>query len=432
MAPRLPLQRTGMIHNSQSMDRPVTAQRNPRIIAAAVAGVVVVAILAIAFPAMRRWFRADKSVDARNLRFATVTRGDLLRDLSVQGSVVASLSPTLFSPGQGIVSLRTRAGAPVKQGDVLAVIDSKELHAALDQAHSQLLTSRAELERQKIVARQNQLRAQQQVELLTLRVAAAKRQLERVETTFREGLSNKADYETAQDNVRIAQMELEQARSELGLSRETLGFEVATREQQVLRQQSVAGELEKRVSDLTIRAPFDGMVATVAVQDRDAVAPNQPVLTVVNLTTLELEIGLPEEYANETAIGTPAEIEFLGRDYPGQVTAISPEVVNGQIVATVAFAGEKPQGLKQNQRLNTRLTFESKRNVLKVTRGAFLDTDGSRAAYVVDGKEATRREIQTGATSVSEIEIVSGLREGETIVISDTSSFADAKTVMLR
>ena len=421
-----------MIHNSSSMDRPVAVQRNPRVIAAVVAGIVLLGILIFAFPTMRRWIRADRSVDAATMRFATVTRGDLLRDLSVQARVVASLSPTLFSPGQGIVALRTRAGSQVKQGEVLAVIDSKELHAALDQARSQLLTSRAELDRQKIVARQSQLRASQQVELLTLRVAATKRQLERVERLFNEGLSNKADYETAKDNVRIAQMELEQAHSELGLSRETLGFEVATREQQVRRQESVAGELQKRVDDLTIRAPFDGMVASVAVQDRDAVAPNQPVVQVVNLSSLELEIGLPEEYANETAIGTEAEIQFLGRNYPGRVTAVSPEVVNNQVVATVAFAGEQPQGLKQNQRLTTRLTFESKRNVTKVSRGAFLEAEAGRAAYVVDGKMAVRREIETGATSAGEVEIVRGLKEGETIVVSDTSAFQDAKTVMFR
>lgn len=113
---------------------------------------------------------------------------------------------------------------------------------------------------------------------------------------FREGLSNKADYESAQDNLRIASMELEQAKKERELARETLGFEVQTREQQVVRQQSVAEELEKRVGELTVRAPFDGMVASVAVQDRDAVAANQPVLTVVNLSSLEVEIGLPEEY----------------------------------------------------------------------------------------------------------------------------------------
>ena len=245
-------------------------------------------------------------------------------------------------------------------------------------------------------------------------------------------MSNKADYETAQDNVRIAALELEQAKSELGLSRETLGFEVATLEQQVLRQQSVAGELQKRVDDLTIRAPFDGMVATVVVQDRDAVAPNQPIVTVVNLDSLELEIGLPEEYTNETSIGTAASIQFLGREYPGKVTAISPEVINNQVVATVAFDGEKPQGLKQNQRLTTRLTFESKRNVVKVARGPFLEAESNRAAYVVDGKLATRREIEVGATSVGEVEIVRGLKAGESIVLSDTSSFNDAKTVMLR
>lgn len=421
-----------MIQDTSSMDHPVVAQRNPKVIAAVVAAVVLLLVLAFSFPALRRWVQADRSIESKTLRFATVTRGDLLRDLSVQGRVVASLSPTLFSPGQGIVTLRTKAGSQVKQGDVLAVIDSKELHAALDQAKSQLLTSRAELDRQKIVTRQSQLRSQQQIELLTLRVAAAKRQLERVQRTFNEGLSNKADFETAQDNVRIAEMELEQAKSELGLTRETLGFEVATREQQRLRMESVTGELQKRVDDLTIRAPFDGMVASVAVQDRDAVAPNQPILQVVNLSSLEIEISLPEEYANETSIGTPAEITFLGRDYPGRVTAVSPEVVNNTVVATIAFEGEQPQGLKQNQRLTTRLTFESKRNVLKVARGAFLESGGNRVAYVVDGTMATRREIETGATSVGEVEVIKGLKEGETIVVSDTGSFQDAKTVMFR
>jgi HlyD family secretion protein len=421
-----------MIENSSSMDRPAAAQRNPRVIAAVIGGVVLLVAIAFAFPAIRRWSRADKAVDASMLRYATVTRGDLLRDLSLQGRVVASLSPTLFSSGQGIVALRTHAGAQVAHGDVLAVIESKELRAALDQSQSQLLTTRSELERQKLLSRQAALRAQQQVELLTLRLAATKRQLERVETTFREGLSNKADYETAQDNVRIAAMELEQAKGELTLSRENAGFEVATREQQVRQQQSITSELQKRVDDLTIRAPFDGMVATVAVRDSDAVAPNQAVLTVVNLSSLQLEVGLPEEYANETAIGTPAVIQFGEREYAGRVTAVSPEVVNSQVTARIVFDGAQPAGLKQNQRLTTRLTFESKRDVLKVARGAFLETGGGRSAYVVDGKLATKRAISTGVSSIGEVEVMSGLNEGETIVVSDTTPFGDVKNVMLR
>jgi HlyD family secretion protein len=421
-----------MIPNTHSMDRPAVAQRSPRLLFAGIGALALVAIVIAAFPLVRRWVRADRAVDASSLRFATVTRGDLLRDISVQGRVVAALSPTLFSPGQGIVSLRARAGAQVHRGDILATIESKELHASLDQAHAALLTSRAELERQKIVARQAQLRAQQQVDLHTLRLAAAKRLLERTQRTFDEGLSNKTEYETAQDNVRIAAMELEQSQNELKLSHESSGFEIATREQQVLRDASVAGELQKRVDDLTIRAPFDGLVAAVNVQDRDAVAPNQAILTVVNLSSLELQIGLPEEYANETKAGTPAVISFLGREYPGHVTRVAPEVKDSEVEATVAFDGPLPEGLKQNQRLTTRLTFESKHNVLKVTRGAFLEAGGGRIAYVVDGKTATRRPIVTGATSVNEVEIVSGLKEGETIVVSDLSAFQNARNAMLR
>jgi HlyD family secretion protein len=423
-----------MIQDTSSMDRALVAERNPKkiaIVAVAVLAVIVAAVLL--FPAVRRWTRADVAVDSSTIRVARVERGDLLRDVTVQGRVVASLHPTLFSPGQGIVALRTRAGAVVKQGDVLAQIDSKELQSALEQARAQLLSGRAELERQKIVSRQNALRADQQVQVVSLRVEAAKRALDRNERMFREGLSNKAEYETAQDNVRIATMELEQARKERELARETLGFDLQTREQQVVRQQSVTDDLAKRVSELTIRAPFDGMVATVSVQDSDAVAANAPVVTVVNLSSLEMEIALPEEYAGETEIGTPATIHFNGRDYEGRVTAISPEVVGSQVAATVAFAGSTPPpGLKQSQRLTTRLVFEAKKNVLKVARGGFLEAGGGRTAFVVDDGMATRRDIAIGSTSVGEVEIVSGLEQGETIIVSDTTAFRTAKTVLLR
>src|SRR4029078_1329074 len=103
-----------------------------------------------------------------------------------------------------------------------------------------------------------------------------------------------------------------------------------------------------------------------------------------------------------------------------------------EVIATVTFDGDVPQGLKQNQRLTTKLTFESKQNGLKGTRGAWADASAGRSAYVVDGKTATRREIVTGASSVNEIEIVKGLKEGEVIVVSDTTPFQNAKNVMLR
>jgi HlyD family secretion protein len=421
-----------MIDDASSMDRAAVPRRQPRLVALAAAGAVLLFTLLILAPSISRWIRAERSIDAKVLRYATVTRGDLLREISVQGRVVASRSPTMFTPGPGIVTIRSRAGASVKQGDVLATVESPELQSALDQARTELLSMRAEADRQTILARQAKLRAEQQVELLILREAAARRQLERMTLLFGEGLSNRSDLEAAQDNLRITEMELEQAKTELALSVETQGFERATLDQQLRRQESIVSELRNRVGELTVRAPFDGMVAAYSVADSDAVASNQPIVQVVNLSSLEVEIALPEAYGSETAIGTPALITFEGRDYPGAVTAVAPEVVNSQVLATVAFDGERPADLRQNQRLSTRLRFESKENVLKTSRGAFLEAGGGRVAYVVDGKMAMRRQIRTGVSSVAEVEIVEGLNEGEKIVLSDITPFGDAGTVMLR
>jgi HlyD family secretion protein len=107
-------------------------------------------------------------------------------------------------------------------------------------------------------------------------------------------------------------------------------------------------------------------------------------------------------------------------------------VVSNQVAATVAFVGGQPPGLKQSQRLTTRLVFESKKDVLKVARGSFVDATGGRTAWVVDGEIATRRDITLGATSASEVEVLRGLEAGDRIIVSDTTAFGDAKTVLLR
>ena len=289
----------------------------------------------------------------------------------------------------------------------------------------------SDVERQKIVSRQADARLRQQAELARTRLEAARRALKRAETLHREGLLNGGDYEKTQDDVHIAEGELAQATREITLSHESGDFDVRARVLQAGRQQSATAELQKRSESLTIRAPFDGMIASLAVNDRDSVTTNQPILNIVNLSSLELELTIPEEYANDTTIGTPVTISYGADEQPGHITAISPEVVGNQVTARAVPDNGWPAGMKQNQRLTTRLVFESKHNVLKVPRGAWLESGGGRSAYAVDGKTAERRDVVVGAASVSEVEIVSGLREGERIVVSDTSSFGNARSVIL-
>lgn len=416
------------------MDRPVTQRWawRPRRLAAVGAVLLLLAGVAAAWPAYRRWTSVDRAVDASRLQFAVARRGELVRDAAADGRIVAANAPTLFSASSGIVQLQVRAGDPVRPGQVLATIESPELLSALAQERATLQSLEAALGRARIGARQTDVRNQRAIELAEVRLLAAERNLERARQTFEQGLLNKVDYESAADSVAIATLELGQARETLTLERETTEFEIQTQEAAVARQQSVTDEVIRQVQRLELVAPFDGLVGAVTVRDRDAVAANQPVLTVVNLDAYEIAFTLPENFVSDAGIGTPVRIVYEGREFSGRVTAISPSVTDSQVQGRAVFEGEPPASLRENQRVSLRLLFETRPHVIVLPRAAFLESGGGRLAFVVVDGLATRRDIVVGARSLSHVEVVSGIREGEEVVVSDTSEFADAARLLLR
>ncbi len=414
----------------RAVDRPRGLTRRRWVLIGA--GLLALATLAALVPAMRRWASAERAVDGSRIRLGTVARGDLERDVAADGRIVAALHPTLFSTSGGIVMLEVKAGTAVAAGQVLARVDSPELASRLQQERATLLTLESELGRQQAAARQSAARAQQDIDVLEVRLAAAERVLERARSTAAEGLISRIDLENAEDAVAITGIELKNARQTAVVEREAAEFEISSRRRQVERQQSIVAEVERQAARLIVRAPFDGVVASVAVEDRDAVPPNAPLLTVVNLSQFEVEFEIPENYGSEVASGTPAEISYEGRLYPGHVTAVSPEVANSQVRGTVVFDGTPPPGLRQSQRVRARLILERRAGAIKVARGPFLESDGGRFAYVVSDGMAVRRPITVGATSVSEVEILDGVNPGEQIVVSDTSLFQGARTVLIR
>jgi HlyD family secretion protein len=126
-----------------------------------------------------------------------------------------------------------------------------------------------------------------------------------------------------------------------------------------------------------------------------------------------------------------AEIQEGGEKFAGEVSAISPEVQNGQVTGRVRFGEKKPAGLRQSQQLTTRILMDEHPNVLIVERGPFIDTGAGRIAYVVRNGTAERTPIEIGATSLNSVEIVSGVKEGDRLVISGTDQFNGAQRVAL-
>ena len=423
-----------MIPEPVAMDRAVARprRRRRRIAMAATAAAVLVGGSLAAAPLVRRWVQAERAVDSAGVRVAPVVVGDMDRDVAAQGRVVAALHPTLFSPAQGIVALAVKAGAQVHRGDVLATIASPELASRLAQERATLSSLESELGRNEIASRQSRVKSKQDLDVLAVRHEAATRALRRTRDLGEQGVVPVSEVEKAQDDLAIAALELKNRRETSTLERDTQTFEGRTRRLAVERQRSVVGELERQNADLEVKAPFDGIVATVAVQDRDAVAANHALLTVVNLTALEIELELAENQAAGVTPGTAARVAYAGRELPAKVVAISPEVRDSQVRGTVAFSGQAPAGLRQSERVSVRLLLDRRVRVLKLPRGPYLEIGGGRSVYVVADGMAVRRPVRIGVTSVSEVEIVGGLRAGERVVVSDTGGFEGAERVLLQ
>jgi HlyD family secretion protein len=361
-----------------------------------------------------------------------VTRGDLVRDVSVEGRIVAAFHPTLFSPAPGIVRMLVKAGEVVAEGQALALVESPELVSRLGQERSNLLARQAELERQRILAEQSLVRNRQEIGLLEVELEAARRAMDRAQRTRDEGILNAVEYEKAQDEVRIAELKLEVAREQAVFAADSLEFEVQNRRSQMDRQGLLVDELNRQVEQLTLRSPVPGMVSRVQVEDHDAVGQSQAVVTVVDLSAFEVEVFVPENYADEALPPVEANIQYEGQTYRGELKSISPEVEGSRVKGVVAFTEEPPAGLKQNQRVSTRLILETRRDVLKVDRGPFVESGGGRLAYVVEDGMAVLRAVKVGGLSISEAQIVSGLEVGDRIIISDTARFEGAEKVLLR
>jgi HlyD family secretion protein len=422
------------IRDTSAQDRvidaaPVASRRRYLIIGSALAAIVVLVTILMV---VRNWMAAEVSVPRERVRIATVVRGEFIRDVSAQGTVVAAVSPTLFAPALGTVHFIVQAGDAVKKAQVIAQVDSPELRNELAREESSLAGLEVAVQRQSIDTRRQLLANQQAIDLANVAIQAADREKRRAEDSWAKKVISEREYEKARDEAAAAAVNHKHAIETAGLQKESLQFELSAKRLERDRQQLVVQDLQRRVGDLDMKSPVDGIVGSLLVSERATVAQNAALISVVDLSGFEIEFTVPESYADDLTLGMAGEITYAAHKYAAKISAVSPEVKQGQVTGRLRFQNDNvPQGLRQNQRVTTRIVIESRDNVLKVPRGAFLDSGGGRVAFVVHGDIATRTAIETGATSVGEVELTRGVSEGDQIIVSNVSEFERVKTVRL-
>lgn len=418
----------GTAAQDQTLDPAASLRRRKRMIAGVSAAAVFLVLLTIWV--VHRWLDSSTVVPRERIRVATVSQGRFVRDVSAQGSIVAAVSPTLYAPSAGTVTLIATPGATVAKGELLATVESPELRNEFQRERATLDSLNTDLERQRIEVRRKVLANRQTTDLADVQIKAAQREFQRAQSSWDLRVISERDYQRARDDLSAAELTFRHAVDNAGLDEEGLGFETKTRRLERDRQNFVVENLRRRVAELDVKAPVAGVVGNVAVRQKEAVAANAPIITVVDLSAFEVEFQMPESYAGLVGVNMPAEVNLGSATVPGAVVAVSPEVNQGLVTGRLRFADANPQGLRQSQRVAVRVILDARDSVLKVERGSFADSSDG-VVYILNGDRAERRKVTLGAIGIGEVELLSGLKVGDQIVISGLDEIHDAPFVRI-
>ncbi|RJE71064.1 efflux transporter periplasmic adaptor subunit [Pseudoalteromonas sp. MSK9-3] len=419
-----------MIRDTSGQDQQVTVNKRSNI-KIGLLGAALFLGVAVSANAVINSGSPQFSLSKSSLNIATVTSGNFVRDVAATGFIVAANAPQAYSPEQGFVTLKVKAGDTVALGQTIALVDSPELENVLKQQQSELARLHGELSRRELEARRDTLALNNTLDLAKVELTAAQRENRRAQLSIKQSLISQIDLEQAQDDLARAELTYKHAVQEAEIAKDTLAFELKSAKSTVTQQKLAVDELLRKVNNLAVKASVAGIVGNLLVQPKSAVTKNQALMTLVDLSAFEAQLQVPESYANELGLGMDVALKIGDQNVMGKLSAISPEVNNREVTTRVRFSQGDVKNIRQNQRLSARVLLENKDDVLMLRRGAFLES-GGHIAYKVEGDIATRININTGATSIRSVEILNGLRIGDEVIVSNYEQFKKANTVLLR
>ena len=405
-------------------------RRRRRIGYGIIAGIVVVGVSI----ALARMEPAAPDVERGILLFDKVKRGSLVRQVRGLGTLVPEDTRWIPSQTEGRVErILLRPGARVEPNSVIVELSSPQVEQDAIRARLDLQSSEAAL---------FNLRAQLQSELLREQSATATLQSEYQQARMQ------ADADEALAKEKLVS---DITRRQSALRAETLAKRIQIEEQRVtqvrdsnearLRVQqaaldtmrAAAGLAEDRLRSLKVTPGFSGVLQVVQVEVGQRVAPGANLARVADPDRLKAELRINETQAKDIEIGQSAEIDTRTAVIAGRVTRKDPAATNGTVTVDVSLTDALPRGAVPDMSVDGTIQLERMENILYVGRPSLGQDQSTIGLFRADGTGHARRvQVKLGRSSATAIEVVSGLTEGDEVVLSDMSSYDSFDRVRLR
>jgi HlyD family secretion protein len=398
---------------------------------AAAAALVLVAVSV----ALARMEPAAPSVERATVLEDTVKRGSIIRQVRGVGTLVPEDTRWLPATTEGRVErILLRPGANVAADSVILVLTNPQVEQEALNARLVLQSARAGLDN---------LRAQLQSDLLTQQAQAAAIQSDfeqaRLEAEANEALAKEqlvSELIRKQSHLRAdtlkTRVDIEARR--LAAARESIEARLRVQQATVDQAQAMADLSASRLRALQVMPGFAGVLQQVPVEVGQRVAPGQNLARVADPGRLKAELRVAETEARDIEVGQPAEIDTRTGKIAGRVSRKDPGAANGTVSIDVSLTGELLRGAVPDLSVDGTVQLERLENVLYVGRPSLGQDNSTAGLFKVTSAagDATRVQVKFGTSSVNEIVVVSGLKQGDRVVLSDMSAWDAYDRVRLR
>jgi HlyD family secretion protein len=378
---------------------------------------------------------ATPSIDRSALVIGTVERGPLVRSVLGHGTLVPEEVQWVVavSPARAKRVL-SRVGAAVSADDVLVELDNPDLELAALDAERQLASAEADLLNIGVTLESGQLAQGAAVASLRGDLAPAERRDLAGDALQGGGVLSRFDREDANDKHRslAARLVFEEERlAVLGRGRSVL---VAAQRTQVARLRDIVAFRRGQIGALRVRASASGVVQEMRIEPGQWVTPGTLIARVARGDRLKAEIRVAETQAGEIRVGETVRIDAHAGLADGHVTHVDPAVQNGSIRVDVAIDGGLPGAARPDLSIDAVIDLERLDDVLHIARPSFAQPGRATSLFRIDrrGDEAARVRVELGRASVLDVEIKSGLAEGDRVILSDTTAHDAADRLRLR
>jgi HlyD family secretion protein len=407
-------------------------KRRRQIILLAVVMVLVVATTA----AVLRLKPAAPSVERGTVWTDMVKRGSMLRQVRGLGTLTPTQEAIRQIPAETeatVVRIRMLPGSQVKADSILLEMSDPQVEQAALDAQLQMKAAEAAFQSLRVTLDSALMDLKASAATVTADYEQAKLQGETDKALFDMGVISGLAYKSSKGKADELTIRNDLEMQRIAVNQKAIESQLAEQQAKIDQMRTLFELKQKQLDALKVRAGIDGVLVDLPLQVGQRVSPGTMLAKVVAPNHLMAVLKIAETQARDVQIGEPASVDTHNGVIAGTVMRVDPAVENGTVTVDIKLTGDLPNGARTDLSVDGTVDLERLDNILYVGRPAFGQESSTISLFKLDpdGSGAVRVPVKVGRASVNSIQVIDGLREGDTVILSDMSRWDSTDRVKL-